>query len=603
MENTVVLHARDTKKALPIVASGNYSWLYLGQNIIQRESIARVMGTGNRYFIGDLLQQVAHEQKEPYLNFIAELGTLQKNKLYWWASNIAYRNPYLPGNLFLLWCYSAVFEKICSTKKDEKGLFLFFIEDCWLYRHLYENYLRNESGIRFMSRKSVMPEMFKAMLRGIAGRVYLLLKAIYNKLWRSRGITQSYRRTGSKKDTRRVYIYSWVQDRFFQENGSFHDAYFGRLPEILTSNGFGITYITTPFIAPSLKRKCLDYSKYEFAFLDNYIKLIDILKCLFIIFPISYNARQRWLRTLLWRQVAQEISVVSGHLLYYFAFKRLLKEIREKEITIIYPFENQPWDKMLCLASKEFSNDIKLIAYQHALLSSLLLNYFLGTDECNIMPLPHVVITAGENSLEQLTHAGYGNVELINGGALRYEYLHGKGTALTKHGEKLRKVLLTLPYNTNLALEMVLASLNAFKDLEEEKLEIIIKAHPAGPSKRLIKSQSIPWPANFQSTDRPTPEMLGEVDLLIYSSTTTGLEAYLAGVPVVKYCSEHIIDIDPLDIGNGSLAKSCYENNMKHVVLSALDETGNIQAEHLSRDLNKFFSRVNEDVWKQVVKH
>src|SRR4030067_1530979 len=103
--NTIVLDVEDVKKALPKVAGKQFAWLYLGKDIKQRENISRILGRENRYLMGNLLQEIAHRERQPFLDFIAELGLRQKNKRHWWASNIAYRSP-LVSDFFLLWCYA-----------------------------------------------------------------------------------------------------------------------------------------------------------------------------------------------------------------------------------------------------------------------------------------------------------------------------------------------------------------------------------------------------------------------------------------------------------------------------------------------------------------
>lgn len=595
-DGITVLHARDIKKALPIVAGRPFGWLYLGQGIRQRENISRVLGRENRRFTGDLLRQVAYQEKQPFLDFIADLGLQQKNKLHWWASNTAYRNPYLARDLFLPWCYDVVFEKVCLERKDGERALLVFVENRWLYRHLWERHRKEKSGFHFLSRKSVLPEMLKSVLRGVAGRAYVLLVATYHA-WRSRSIS-SGDNSGGGENEKKVYLYSWVQDRFFGQNGKFNDAYFGRLPDILTGDGLNVSYITPLFLSHALKKKCQDGGEYDFTFLDRYINFGDILKCLFIRFPISYDGKQRWVETLLRRQTVNEISSIPTHLLYYLAFRRWLKATSQEKITIIYPFENQPWEKMLCMAAKESGKNIRLVAYQHSSVPPLFLCYFLGAGESKYMPLPDIIVANGEYPLELFNGAGYGKIEFINGGALRYEHLQGMERGSSKQGRKQKIVLVALPYIATLAEEMLLAASDAFKDAGEENIEVIIKTHPIEHSKRLA-DYPLPLPAHFQQTDKPIPEILKESDLLIYAASATGLEAVLTGVPVVKFCSEHIIDLDSLDV-DGRAVRSCFENDMKEVVLGALSEMGNLTWQP-AENLNKFFSPVDEDVWKQIV--
>lgn len=598
-EDIIVLRAGDSGKTLPMTAGRAFAWLYLGQDIKQRENISRVLGKETRHFIGNLLQEVAYLQKQPFLDFVAELGLQQKNQLYWWASDTAYRSP-LTSDFFLLWCYSALFEKVCFEGMSRQKLLVVFVQDRWLYQYLWQRYVGHATGLRFLSRKWVLPETLKLAIRLIAVRGYFFLRAT-KYLWQSRRAAFKDDRTSRiKDDEKRIYLYSWIQDRFFPEDGGFIDAYFGRLPEILSRNGFNVTYITPLFSSSALKRKCLSHGEYEFIFLDSYINFGDILKSLFASFQIYCGNRQKWLKILLQRQQMHEVFF-QDHLMYYFAFKRWLKESSQQKITIIYPFENQPWEKMLGIAASESDKPARLVGYQHSTVPSLLLNYFLGAEESSNMPFPHCIVADSDHALEILKNAGYGRVELVNGGALRYEYLYEMERNITQQVRRgPEAVLVALPYLTSLVQEMLSAVFNAFADLEDSP-RIVIKFHPATSPKRLgIRFPS--WPAHFEKTEKSIPEILKEVDLVICWSSTMVLEMFLAGVPVIRYCSENTIGLGALDEINETAIKNCFENDMRSVVLSALSESGNYLTQESDINLSRFFSPVNEEVWREVVK-
>lgn len=427
--NITVLHAKDIRKASQLVSKRSYSWLYLGKDVKQREKISQVLGGDNRYFIGGLLHEVAHQLKQPFLDFVAELGRYQKDKLHWWASNIAYKCP-AASDFFLLQCYAAILEKVCSDNRCCGGKTLVvFVEDRWLYRYLWQRYKREARGLCFLSRKSVLPAILKSAIRAIMSRGYFLLKT-GRQIWNSRTVAGQSKLSDLIRNEKEIYIYSWIQDRSFPKDGEFQDAYFGRLQEIVNDCGLNVTYITPPFLESDLKRKCLDYGNCKFIFLDQYINLGSILKSLFslprISFPEELDSQFPSLKILLQREIMREFSSLPRYILQYFTFKECLKGIRQRKITIIYPFENQPWEKMLCLAAKELDKNIKLVGYQHYPVPLLLLNCFLGTGESSTMPLPDLIVTNGEYTLNLLKNAGYGEVELVNGGALRYEYLHDK---------------------------------------------------------------------------------------------------------------------------------------------------------------------------------
>ena len=602
-DDIIVLHARDVKRALTKVANRPFAWLYLGQDISQREDISQVLGKGKRHLIGDLLQKVAHHEKQPFLDFIAELGLQQKNKPHWWASSIAYKSP-LASDFFLLWCYVAMFEKVCLEEKwDGEKPLLVFVEDRWLYRHLWKRCKENGSSLSFLSRKSILPELFKLIAWGIAVRGYFLLRTVWQR-WQAKGAGSKKKVLNLASGEDNIYIYSWVRDRFFKENGEFESPYFGRLPRFMNDNGRNVVYITQSFLTPTLKRRCLNQGDFKFIFLDDYINLWSIVRSSLSIFSISSFAGSP-LKNLLLREIAREFPSFPVNILQYVAFRRCLKEIKQERTTIIYPFENQPWDKMLCMVAEESDKDIKLIGYQHSMVSLLLLNYFLGAGESSIMPLPDCIVTSGEYTLNLLKNAGYGETELVNGGTLRYEYLYKTEKRLIKKDETSEVVLVAMAYSRNLTEELLISLFNAFIDLTKEEIRFVVKFHPEVPLESL-KIKLPFWPAHFQKTYKPISEVLKEVDLVIYSSSTVGLETLFYGVPVVRYRSKHIIDLDPLDAFDEGIIKSCSEDNIRQIVLSTLRERTNCLAQQpalSAESLNRFFSPVDEDVWRQIVKN
>jgi surface carbohydrate biosynthesis protein (TIGR04326 family) len=596
-DEVIVLHPEDAGKARRATAGRSFSWLYLGQDTARRENIARVMGGGRRHFLGDVLLETAGEQKQPFLDFLTGLGREQPNRRYWWASELSYRNP-LTSDFFQLWCYAALFERIYTETQDGHQLLVVFVEDRWLYRHLWQRYRTGATGLKFLSRKWLWPEAFELSARFIAYRLYFLQRVIrhlFQLIKRASHAGQAGSRV--EKDGRQVYIHSWIQERFFTGNGEFQDTFFGRLPAILSGKEIQPTYLAHLFLPASLKNKCLASGRFDFSFLDDYLRPGDLLTCFFAFFRINIGRESEHMKTLLRRQALREIFL-HNHLTYYFAYKRWLEESNGERITIIYPFENQPSEKMLCLAAVECGKDIRLIAYQHTTMPAFLLNYFAGSGESDNMPLPEFIVADGTGTLATLEKAGFGTTKLVNGGALRYEYLHHAGDNRPRKGAgKPKAILVALPYMVGLTQEMLLATFHAFA--ETSTIEVLIKYHPAINAERLgIKLP--PWPAHFRVTKQNVTELLQEIDAVVCWSSTMVLEMFLTGVPVIRYRSENNIGLDSLEEMNETGVKSCHENDMREVILSVMNET-DLPAPASGRVIDRFFSRVNEEVWLKVV--
>lgn len=591
--NIIVLRPRDLNKALRLINGTNYSWCYLGQDISQKENITRVMGQENKRFIGDSIQDIAEQQKQPYLDYLVKLGSEQKNQRNWWASDIAYRNP-LTSDFFQLWCYIYLFKELCSKSNDKQTLRIIVIQDFWLYKYLWRYYRNNALGLRFVSCRRLYPEIIKQYASLVAYRMFFLQRALRYYAKSKRYYKQVCHE--NKKDSKRVYIYSWIQDRCFNESGEFHDVYFGRLPTILTKNEVDVTYITPMFLADILKRKCLNHDGYEFIFLDNYLRLGDIFRVFFTFFHLNTKKETRQMKILLKRQSLQELFFQS-HLLYYFAYKRWLEESNQEKITIIYPFENQPSEKMLCIVAKELGKNVKLIAYQHSTTPAYLLNYYLGANESDNMPLPQCIVANGDYTLGIFRKSGYGDIKLVNGGALRFEYLNNnRKDIVRKESVKPNKVvLLPLPYLESLVREMLSAVSNAFKDLNT--IEIMIKYHPATNPERLgiqLKTLS----PHIKETKKGIMEIIDEVDLVVCWSSTLVMEMFLAGIPVIRYCSENTMNLDSLEEMSKIDVRSCYENDMRDVVLEVLSRN---TLRESNKDITHYISLVDEDVWLGMI--
>lgn len=595
-EDIIVLHARDAGKALKAVAGEDLAWLYLGQDISERERIARRLGGEKRYYTGSLLQETAHEQKQPFLDFMAGLGKKRNNRLYWWATDTAYRNP-LTSDLFLLWCYASLLGKLSiGAGYDGKRPLIVIVQDRWLYKALWQRYGVGK-GFDFLCGKTVWQDTLLLNLKLAVVRVQFLFRAFryYLASWRMR--PQSQPDSGTKDQ---VYLYSWIQERSFTKDGDFQDAYFGRLPDILKEDGNSVSYLTPPFLPNKLKQKCRDFKSFDFMFLDSCYTLGNIFKSVFSCPGIRHKGEEKWVGTLLRRQELHE-GFFQNHLAYYYAFGKWLRESATEKATVIYPFENQPWEKMLCLAAAKSGKDIKLVAYQHSTIPSLVLNYFTEKGEAEIMPLPDVIVVDSDRALKTLKDTGFGAVPIVNGGALRFEYLlEQKSNRIKKRKGRPQTVLVTLPYMTDLVQELLLAVFAAFAGLKDSP-GVMIKFHPASSPKNL-RIRLPEWPAHFEQTEKPVPDLFDEIDLAVCCSANVIIEMSLAGIPTVRYRSEHALCLDELEGLDEKAVRSCYEKDMQNVVLSVLSGKDVYPTRDISRDIAGFFGPVDEQVWRDVVK-
>jgi len=272
---------------------------------------------------------------------------------------------------------------------------------------------------------------------------------------------------------------------------------------------------------------------------------------------------------------------------------------------VIYPFENQPWEKMLCLAFREEAPAVGLIGYQHATVPPLELCHFLGQDEAKFVPLPDSIVTNSEVSLDLLKRGGFPEEKLVIGGAFRHEYLFSfkrTGNHRTRTGYGRSRILVALPI-TRMHAEPLLRDLlelfgPPYSDMNQP--EFVIKCHPDLPFAMLV-DRSETLPQGLIVTETPLRDLFDTVDGFLYASPTSSwCDAYLAGLSVLKYRGESL-DIDWADALYLPGLPVCSRESLQQGIKRLLKESSGVCPNDRTELLERVFSPVNEGVWLNLV--
>jgi len=587
-------------------------WCYFGTDPRRRACVAPHLSQAKAIHIGSDLSRVAHDLRGPFLDWIASIGAQQANQQLWWGLKMASKSP-LQTDLFLLVCYSQLFRE-WALHADDLRRRIVIVEDPWLLAVLRRDHANNPQ-VNILS----------------AGRHRLLLDAAYwlariplcvgyTLQWVLRSIVlarlwfpdQSPR--PSEQDHSLVWIYTWIDHRCFSRPGALEDVYTGRLGELLSRHGQRVRRLTSlKMTTRSLWR--LRGMASEIVVSARALRLSDVWRALRTRARIDrLPAHARWqgcdYTPLLYRELLREWGdpAFAFYQLWCLASRRLARRWGRHVKVLIYPFENQPWEKLLCLAFRREAPTTRLVGYQHATVSALELNYFPGRAEWAYAPLPDQMVTNGSWSLELLRRGGYPSERLVNGGALRYEYLlasqsHTRGRSLrTAHGSS--RILVAVPMLPVQADSLLRALVDEFPrpfldDREQWPVEFIVKCHPLLPLAKFM-SPSTPLPPWFRISERPLRDLFSEADLCLYAPPgVSRWEAYLSGVPVLKYCSEWL-DMDSV-VGFGQdIVPSCSRETLRPA-LAALLAHGNASASRVERDISeRLFSPVDEHLWLRL---
>ena len=139
----VLLYAGATVRQYADLLCKNPRWLYLGKDLTQREPLSQLLGEKNLLPLDGRLHRIAEKLRQPFLDFIAELGRIQKDQLGWWSSTCSWKNS-TASDLFLLICYEHLVSELLSEEGD--GPLIIVVEDAWLYRQLREIYAGRKSS-------------------------------------------------------------------------------------------------------------------------------------------------------------------------------------------------------------------------------------------------------------------------------------------------------------------------------------------------------------------------------------------------------------------------------------------------------------------------
>ena len=597
------LHARPDLKGT--------TWHYMGTDVQQRRRTAHALGSTPLVGFGNELNRVAHDIRQPFLEWIAEAGACQPDPTVWWGSTLASKSP-LQTDLFLLVCYA---ELIRSWLSETPGTTrrIVVVENPWL-AWLLRCHLAGETRIVFW-RVGWWPCVRDAagwLVRLPLATMRVILWAVKSLVvvrWTFRGSTDPL----DGRSPRAVLIYTWIHPRSLVRPGHLTDPWTGRLQEILTTQGERVKRLT-PLQIPSTLMEPLRALAPQLIVTARYLTVGDLLRgaCrwLWLHDLARWSRFQDWnYAALLYQEWLREWGQVqfAQTRLFYLAMRRIARCYGAKVKCLIYPFENQPWEKLLCLAWREQAPQVTLVGYQHSWVPPLLLSYALGAREGKTVPLPDYIVTNSDVNLRTLRAGGYPEEKLVNGGALRHEYLHTAYNDAPPPADPVtlplarprRIVFVTLPLHEAHASRLLTDVLEEFQAPLmiaglTEPVQFLVKLHPSLPLRR-FSHRPLRLPPWIALSDQPTPQALAQADLLLYGGpTSTWWEAALSGVPVLKYASD-LLDIDA-GHGNGLTVRVCTRETLRASLQELLRERA-VRRPAPAHLINEFFGKVNEAVW------
>ena len=221
------------------------------------------------------------------------------------------------------------------------------------------------------------------------------------------------------------------------------------------------------------------------------------------------------------------------NLLLFYSYKNLASRL-SKNVPIIYPFENQPWEKVLNLAFVKFNR----IAYQHSVVPSNWLDYRVSKYEYGA-PVPKTILTTGKKWSLFLKEY-YDNSIIEEAGAIRFAYLFNMARKQSKTSvNRSKSIVVALPISPGLSLLLQKQLLNSLEKVSLMDYTINIKPHPYLPKFARLEDAFAQF-KNCQFTRKRINELFKDCALMITSGSTVTFESVLSGIKTLYFVPEEV---------------------------------------------------------------
>lgn len=586
-------------KKIKTLLNAKTKWCYLGKDVTKREKVAEILGEETRLYLKDRVHKIAGQLSQPYLDFVTQLGKEQKDQLNWWASKFASKS-HLQMDFFLQMCYKLLAIELLKQKIDGDRLVI-FIEDPWLFLDIKN--ICDKRNILCVGHPKLFLVKFFFLFRGLTHRLLLIAWFFLARL-----LILYYHRGEKPKVLDEVksavMLVNPAEKRAFRE-GRYVDNYMPGLPMFCKENGIAFFYLYLVNF-PLTTVKFVGRNKEILWPLILDIKFSNVIKRVFEYWkPICNDnisistikcdtsallQRQKWIE---FSSVGFNIHLVLFDALDYFFAKKWCN-------SIIYVFENQSWEKMLCMAA--LKKNIKISGYQHSSIWRLFLAQFIGRGEESFVPLPHKLITSGPHFAELYKKGNIPEDKIVVGGAWRYTHMtnnDGSSILAKKRINSKPTVLISLCIDIFISRSMLK---NVFRIISDNKLEnemtFWIKTHPGHTKYELNKLNKLV--SRYQKVNKPFDELKKDVDIVIYSSSTIGLEAFFYGKKVISYIPENLLAADPLlDITDERIYRWLEGENFNVDFLK--DFHSNLDLKKIALIKSRYFGEINREAWLSVI--
>lgn len=491
---------------------------------------------------GQLLRERSEQFRQQYVEFISRLNSLNRCR-QWWAMRFTNKNPLSTP----LCRNTAYFLLIVELLRSGSQPLLVVTDSADLVAQTKA--LSKGEGLKVVNLVKV-PRPWRRLLKlhTPAGIIRASLRTFL--LWLLSRRHKPARNTGEPH----LVIATLTHPRSFPLPHGYRDAYFGSLLEHVSASGAKALVLGSAVERPFRQLEKFNTMNYSLPVvpLEACLTFKNYLACTLLSLATSVRAAKPGgpmeingvdVGCLVRRAVAEARH--SGDLFLnlrvYYCANWLARNVWIERC--IYPFENRSWEKMLLLGVGAASPRTRMVGYQHASLTMSHTNFMLGPEEAHFTPLPAAILTTGRRVTDWLETEGKFPPGIVKTAcALRQSQPVHRSEKRTREG------------NTRILVALATSMEEYVKTLSflEQALggvvgcQLRIRPHPEFPLEPALAIAPLNGTDWFSQSTGPLADDLAWADVILYASSTVGLEAVSMGIPAVHLDLGGFLDTDPM---------------------------------------------------------
>ena len=552
---------------------------------------------------GDAVNAAADRLRDVMIN----LDTLLASERFaqaWYASDLAERNP-LVSDFFLNLCRAVALVEAAKRGGDH----LVIIEDADLAAAMLQ-VLRAASVPAACSGFRTKP--IRRLLRGVYAHLVFLRWLL--RYWQVR---RGRVRLAGLKNIEVLLISWWSEKRpGSSEENSQRDRYFGDLAQWLGDAGLRVAWLgAVPMggqpIEPA-SRAAAASAPQPMVPLDSFFHLSGLLRGYLLLLSFPFAVKRRLvlegidLSPIVRWAVRRELS--SPRLPTAVMYRDAASELKRAGFApraIAFPYENQPWEKMLVLGLRAELPKTAVIGIQHAPFATNYTCAFPSPRQWRDRCMPDRMFVMGEEFRRELVAAGAPPDRVVVAGALRFAAIPDAPTVDVniRPLHDPRTVLATCPIDLTGTLELALIAARATAGLPATRL--LVNFHPhLGPEARQAVTREVMAlsdAGHVRFVEGDALVWLRQTDLLLYNSSATSFEATALGIPAIFVGSPFGLDLDKM---HGADAPCRTAKSLRRAIVACLgdEDARRARVSTAVAYARRYVAPAHPAVWKSLFK-